>query len=236
MNYQQWNLIDIPSIFPPRFDRINIFYSNPDYYTEQKYKETLPRYNEAASQTTTAPPPIEWPVKTDDFFPYSDCPHCFWTGYFTSRAAFKRLERVASSFLLAVRQLDAMSLLGPATVHRPTEDADGSALFALEDALGIAQHHDAVAGTAKQHVADDYSMKLSTGMNRAALRAVEMLQKVMLKDGTGQTLDNLSYCPLLNETICPVSEVRILLLFCEKIVTLFLAVDSCVRRLGTQIS
>ena len=21
-----------------------------------------------------------WPLKTDDFFPYADCPHCYWTG------------------------------------------------------------------------------------------------------------------------------------------------------------
>ncbi len=34
---------------------------------------------------------IAWTVKTDDFFPYADCPHCFWTGYFTSRPALKGL-------------------------------------------------------------------------------------------------------------------------------------------------
>jgi Alpha mannosidase middle domain len=191
MNYQQWNLIDVPSMFQPRFDRVNIFYSNPDYYTDQKYKES----------TTSAVGAIEWPVKKDDFFPYSDCPHCFWTGYFTSRAAFKRFERVASSFLLAARQLDA---LAPAstTTHSGRKD-DENPLFALEDALGIAQHHDAISGTAKQHVVDDYSKQLSAGMNSAALHAIQALKKLMLGDG----LDNLSYCPLLNETVCQVSEV-----------------------------
>jgi hypothetical protein len=29
------------------------------------------------------------------------------------------------------------------------------------DSMGVYQHHDAVAGTAKQHVADDYNMRLS---------------------------------------------------------------------------
>lgn len=34
---------------------------------------------------------------------------------------------------------------------------------ALADALAIAQHHDAVTGTEKQHVANDYAKRLSIG-------------------------------------------------------------------------
>lgn len=34
---------------------------------------------------------------------------------------------------------------------------------ALADALAIAQHHDAVSGTERQHVAADYAMRLSIG-------------------------------------------------------------------------
>lgn len=30
---------------------------------------------------------------------YSDCPHCFWTGYFTSRSALKGYVRKLSGFL-----------------------------------------------------------------------------------------------------------------------------------------
>ncbi len=33
----------------------------------------------------------------------------------------------------------------------------------LARAMGVAQHHDAVTGTEKQHVADDYAMRLSIG-------------------------------------------------------------------------
>lgn len=33
----------------------------------------------------------------------------------------------------------------------------------LGDALGVAQHHDAVTGTAKQHTTDDYAKRLSIG-------------------------------------------------------------------------
>lgn len=39
----------------------------------------------------------------------------------------------------------------------------GRTTDSLADALAIAQHHDAVTGTEKQHVADDYAKRLSIG-------------------------------------------------------------------------
>jgi len=33
--------------------------------------------------------------------------------------------------------------------------------------MGVAQHHDAVSGTEKQHVADDYAQRLSQGIDSA---------------------------------------------------------------------
>lgn len=38
-------------------------------------------------------------VKQDDFFPYADGPHKFWTGFFSSRPALKRYERLSYNFL-----------------------------------------------------------------------------------------------------------------------------------------
>lgn len=35
----------------------------------------------------------------------------------------------------------------------------------MSRAVGIAQHHDAVSGTAKQHVSDDYALYLSEGLD-----------------------------------------------------------------------
>ncbi len=36
--------------------------------------------------------------------------------------------------------------------------------------MGVAQHHDAVSGTEKQHVADDYAQRLSDGIDSAIVR------------------------------------------------------------------
>jgi len=236
---QKWNLWNLTEIFQDQgISRVNVFYSNPNYYTERKYKqtqqfaaaavksETIPRDE---SETKTIPvkrslrSPLTkqeaaaaWTTKTDDFFPYSDCPHCFWSGYFTSRTAFKRFERVASAFLQAARQLDLLMDSRAAASYT----AESHPLFDLEDALGVAQHHDGITGTGKQHVADDYSLRLQAGINTAAAHVLGIIldqvfggaknefteatentkAQALLKDSLTKTLQ---YCPLLhNETIC----------------------------------
>jgi hypothetical protein len=57
-------------------DRANFFYSTPNNYLKAVH----------ATNTT-------WPLKTDDFFPYADQPHTYWTGYFSSRPTFKKNVR-----------------------------------------------------------------------------------------------------------------------------------------------
>ena len=41
-----------------------------------------------------------------------------------------------------------------------------SSLFELERAFAVAQHHDAVSGTERQHVASDYAQRLSHGRSK----------------------------------------------------------------------
>ena len=39
----------------------------------------------------------------------------------------------------------------------------------LGEAMGLAQHHDAVSGTEKQEVAFDYAMRLAKGIDKAVV-------------------------------------------------------------------
>jgi hypothetical protein len=199
---QDSGAIDIPALFGPQFDRVSIFYSSPEYYTKCKHEEiksaTLQRRGKKTSEDVA-----KLSTKTDDFFPYSDCEHCFWTGYFTSRASFKRLERVASSFLLGARQIESMlDYTGepdPLQCQRP--------FHKLEDASGVAQHHDSVTGTAKQHVANDYSKKLQKGIDGVSTCTIRKIKRLLLGDSATDHLKDLTFCQLLNETRCDVSQV-----------------------------
>ena len=87
-------------MFGSHFEHVNIFYSSPEYYTKCKYNEARSVATSQNSARKNLDNQVKLTVKKDHLFPYSECEHCFWTGYFTSRAGFKRLERVTASLLL----------------------------------------------------------------------------------------------------------------------------------------
>ncbi|NXH38318.1 MA2B1 mannosidase, partial [Dicaeum eximium] len=138
---------------------------------------------------------LTWPLKTDDFFPYSDGPHQFWTGFFSSRPALKGYERLSSGFLQICSQLEALA--GPAARDGPYGPGDSSV---LREAVAVAQHHDAVAGTERQHVANDYARQLAKGWDSCQVLVANALSLL------GGTKDPLVFCNALNISVCPLSE------------------------------
>ncbi len=75
-------------------------------------------------------------------------------GYFTSRATSKGWIREATAYLQAARQLEVLTQ--PQSAKSPNTDS-------LEEAVSLLQHHDAITGTEKQHVTDDYHVRLARG-------------------------------------------------------------------------
>ena len=251
----------VSKIFP-EFDGIVAFYSNPEIYTDYKYKEYRytfdreerhghgqgqgqehQRSNKDTHESNggygdgvrdddgVRAYRAEHSIanldrKNDDFFPYSDCDHCFWTGYFTSRPSLKRLERVGSSFLHAVRQIQVQAMY----LYRNKDDgqqknshnlrSDGTKEIDLLDrGVAIAQHHDGVSGTSKQHVAFDYAKKIQAGINEASSFVVNVLNDLLLFDNDDHGIGNgngnvpapmnmqIEYCQLRNESVCELSQV-----------------------------
>ncbi|PON89356.1 Glucoamylase [Trema orientale] len=162
--------------------RVNALYSTPSKYTDAKY---------AANET--------WPLKTDDYFPYADSQNAYWTGYFTSRPGLKRYVRLLSGYYLAARQLEF--LVG--------KRSTGPNTFGLGDALGIAQHHDAITGTAKQHTTNDYAKRLAIGASEAEI-VVNSALSCLAKNKSGGQCEvkelTFSQCQLLNISYCPPTE------------------------------
>ncbi|XP_023670401.1 lysosomal alpha-mannosidase [Paramormyrops kingsleyae] len=158
--------------------RVNLLYSTPSCYLQELHRANL-----------------SWSVKTDDFFPYADGPHNFWTGYFTSRPALKRYERLTNSLLQVCNQLEVLG--GPQSRRGPHGEGDSNT---LKRAMAVAQHHDAVSGTEKQHVANDYAKRLATGWAHC-----EPLVSNALTTLSGSE-NQQTYCLNLNISVCPVSE------------------------------
>ena len=153
---------------------VNMFYSSP-----QQYARTKLAY------------PFAWPLKQpsdSDGFPYADGPHSYWTGFLTSRAALKGYVRSSSNVFQAAKQIQAAT-------SGANELDPANPLLELQRAMAVVQHHDAVAGTSMQHVANDYAKRLARGLAAA--------EAVFNTDVLG--LASVS-CDLANATICGVFE------------------------------
>ena len=160
--------------------RITMRYSSPAEYVAAKRSEKS----------------VTWPLTTGDFFPYADGPHQFWTGYFTSRPALKGYVRSTSAVFGAARIAQAL-----AGAKNRTAAGGIERLQTLEEALGVAQHHDAVSGTAKQHVAFDYARRLAAGVAEGVGVLGDSI--ALLRGGAG----GYTACARLNETFCPPTQI-----------------------------
>lgn len=84
------------------------------------------------------------PILKGSFFTYSDVNEDYWSGYFTSRAFDKALDRRLERALFAAESMGAT----PLELREPRRQ------------LSLFQHHDGVTGTAKPHVVQDYAKRM----------------------------------------------------------------------------
>ena len=136
---------------------LNITYSTPSQYLAAIYPQNA-----------------TYPFKFDDFFPYAEANHSYWTGYFTSRVSLKRMVREQGRLLQAAKRLATQAAWSNSSplLNSSFTQVD-AAISQLEEAVSITQHHDAVTGTSKQAVAQDYKLYLSN--------AADSIRKVTFK-------------------------------------------------------
>ena len=157
---------------------LNVFYSTPSIYLEAK---------NAANST--------WSIVSSDNLPYADFPHAYWTGYFTSRPALKAYIRDMSSYLQLCKQVDVWNyFIGKNLIF-------GNASM-LADAMGIAQHHDAVTGTERQHVAYDYAQRLNKGQVQCENNIKNFLSGLAVSRFPTLKPPTFGQCQLLNVSAC----------------------------------
>lgn len=162
---------------------INVFYSTPSCYTKALHDSNR-----------------IWTSKSDDYFPYASDPHAYWTGYFTSRPSLKRMERVGNNWLQACKQLDVLS----ANCGRFDDK-----ITKLREAMGMMQHHDAVAGTEKQHVANDYAKLLFKGIKECQsviANSYLRLNKAYTSRREDIKIEDIVFCDNLNISSCHLTE------------------------------
>ncbi|XP_077995437.1 lysosomal alpha-mannosidase-like isoform X2 [Glandiceps talaboti] len=132
-----------------------------------------------------------WTTKAEDFMPIGS-PHDYWSGFYTSRPALKGYVRETSGLLQTCKQLEGLSGVPMMSSF-------------LKDAMGIVQHHDAITGTERQHVADDYAKRLAMGTKQCQSLTVDVISQLMMKNKTVPRT-NIEFCNYLNISACQLSE------------------------------
>lgn len=114
----------------------------------------------------------EFPTLTGDFHVYSDIfsegQPAYWSGYYFTRPYTKLLSRQVSSKLRGVEILYSIAM---GMARRGDFDLPMSALVSMyknlvsaRRSLALFQHHDAITGTSKGFVMDDYEQKLDNAL------------------------------------------------------------------------
>lgn len=143
--------------------KTNVKYSTPSKYFEEIFENVE-----------------NWPsYENEDFFPYADSGDSIWTGYFTSRPYLKGMVREAGNYLIVASKMLFKFIYhknstwnrrqGQGHIENSKELIDEaiSKIFTLREKLAICQHHDAVAGTAREYVSQDYINMLESAVNES---------------------------------------------------------------------
>jgi len=171
-------------------------YSSPARYARES---GLLNATAAATQQT----------RTGDMFPLAESAHAVWSGYFSSRPALKRQHRIAAALLRATRQIEMLGrVLGVSQPPQevgplPSPRVGGGFTDDLEGAVALVTHHDAVTGTAREAVANDYAQRLALGARRASAGAMRVLARAAGFGDAGATCDcSAGVLSCLNASTC----------------------------------
>ncbi|XP_056875511.1 alpha-mannosidase 2 isoform X1 [Takifugu flavidus] len=141
------------------------FDQHPDLHIKARFG-TLSDYFQALHQRLEATG-TKLPTVRGDFFTYADRDDHYWSGYFTSRPFYKRLDRTLESILRATEIIFSITLADMRRFRGDDHPADSfpaqqlfNHLTTARRNLGLFQHHDGITGTARDPVVVDYGTRL----------------------------------------------------------------------------
>ncbi|BHF82972.1 Alpha-mannosidase 2 [Sparganum proliferum] len=114
-------------------------------------------------------PVANFPSLIGDFFTYADRNHDYWSGFYTSRPAHKALSRVLEAELRSAEILFSLARHWQPSLASELKSQTLRSLYRMissaRRSLALFQHHDAITGTARRHVMDDYRRQLSSALD-----------------------------------------------------------------------
>ncbi|KAG8182048.1 hypothetical protein JTE90_013978 [Oedothorax gibbosus] len=136
----------------------------------------------ARLQNSSDPPLISL---KGDFLPYGDiyanARPSYWTGYYTTRPFYKKLARELEHWLRASEILYSFSKTIIDSKNNNILLKDYALLIKARQNLAVFQHHDAITGTSRKFVMEDYGQILHTGINSAMTVTSHLTQLLLMK-------------------------------------------------------
>lgn len=190
--YQQYrlksSLFKHNTIFVPlgddfRFDHIEEWDQQYENYQKlMKYMNATPQWKINMKFGTlddyfkevkkfTAKPGVNFPSISGDFFPYSDHDKAYWTGYFSTRIFDKRFSREVETRLRAAEILNSVAIAHSFNWKTKYKFLDRCFRMLQEARSNVALflHHDAITGTSKEKVVEDYEERLLKAYDTSAV-------------------------------------------------------------------
>lgn len=132
-----------------------------------------------------------FPTLRGDFFVYSDVYSegrpAYWSGYYTTRPYWKVLDRELEANLRSTEILYTMAVNVARRQRLRTTakllERNYEKLTKARQNLALFQHHDAITGTSKAFVMNDYALKLLEGIQDCAAIQSHAVQCLMSKAG-----------------------------------------------------
>ncbi|XP_054155029.1 alpha-mannosidase 2-like [Oppia nitens] len=168
--------------------------SNPLLYNKTEIKfGTLNDYFQEVHQRMEKMNENKFPTLYGDFMPYADVyvdgkPH-YWSGYYTTRPYWKSLSRQLQHLLRSAEILYSLTRnqirqSGSNQQMLDRLDKDYEYLSTVRQNLALFQHHDAITGTSKEHVMEDYGKKLNIAISLVLGVISHSVQFILAKDNT----------------------------------------------------
>lgn len=158
-----------------------------------KYSTLSEYFAEVRSWASTSD--TKFPLFMGDFFPYADNEDSYWTGFYTTRPFLKKLSRQVQPALRsaeAVYALARANIFGndnapPAGMVDPATAASNwmrsfELLRAARQNAAIFSHHDAITGTCRSNVAQDYVSRMNSALNSVKGVLESYLSMLMTED------------------------------------------------------
>lgn len=136
---------------------------------------------------------VKFPVKYGDQMPYSEKAFSYWSGYFSSRPVSKGNIRELDRYVSLMNNQWASAVLNEKTPKELKEKILSESEKALR-IVGVMQHHDAVTGTERQHVADDYQDQIDSVYETSTKLNSEVIKNFIKTETRKDNIDDVIYC------------------------------------------